>query len=137
MIRTLVVDDSDLIRVRLKGILIKAGCEIVGEASDGKKAVEVYKQVKPELVTLDISMPGQNGIETLKQIVNIGDDTKVVIISAMEQKALIMEALKEGAGAFIVKPFRPEQITGKITKLFGETTGNQVSAVVSTSKASK
>ncbi len=118
MIKTLIVDDSDLIRLRLRGVLTKAGCEIVAESSDGKTAVEIYDKIRPDLVTLDISMPEQNGLETLKQIVSLGFDAKIIIVSAMDQKALIVQALRDGANAFIIKPFQAEEIIGKIKKLF-------------------
>ena len=118
MIKTLIVDDAELIRIRLKGILTKAGCEIVGESSSGKEALELYKQRQPDLVTLDITMPGQDGIETLKQIISIGKEVKVIIISASEQKGLVIEALREKASAFILKPFEAEQIIKKVKDLF-------------------
>lgn len=118
MIKTLIVDDAELIRIRLKSILAKAGCEIVAESSNGKEALELYKQKRPDLVTLDITMPGQDGIETLKQIMIEGDDVKVIIISASEQKALVMEALRARASAFIFKPFEADQIIQKVNRLF-------------------
>ena len=118
MIKTLVVDDAELIRVRLKAILVKAGCEVIAEGSNGKEALELYRQTRPDLVTLDITMPGQDGIETLKQIMSMGDNVKVIIISASEQKGLLLEALREKASAFILKPFDAEEVIKKVKKLF-------------------
>ena len=117
MLRTLIVDDAALMRLRLKDILSKVNCEVVGEAANGKEAVELYEKLKPEMLTLDISMPEMNGIETLKKIMNIDPNAKVVIISAVGQKALIAEALRRGAKAFITKPFNSQQVVEKIEKL--------------------
>ena len=120
MIRTLVVDDSEIIRCRLKPMLVKEGCEIAAEADNGVDALALYQQHKPDLVTLDISMPGQDGIVTLKQIISDCAEAKVIIVSAIEKKTLIMEALSAGAKAFIAKPFQPEHISEKINRLFPE-----------------
>lgn len=117
MFRTLIVDDAALIRIRLREILVKAGCDIVGEAANGDEAVESYKELRPDLVTLDISMPEMNGIEALKQIMAIDNTVKIIIISAVGQKVLIAEALRNGAKAFIIKPFDPQKVIEKVKRV--------------------
>ena len=117
MLKTLVVDDAALMRIRLRDILSKMNCEIAGEAANGKEAIALYEELKPDLVTLDISMPEMNGIETLKKIMSIDNTAKIIIISAVGQKALVADALRSSAKAFIIKPFNPQQVMGKVENL--------------------
>ena len=103
--KILIVDDAAFTRMMLKDILTKNGYEVVGEAENGAKAVEKYKEVTPDLVTMDITMPEMDGISALKNIRSIDSNAKVVMCSAMGQQAMVIEAIQAGARDFIVKPF--------------------------------
>ena len=110
----MVVDDSKMSRKILRNILEGAGYAVVAEATNGEEAVEVYKQYKPDVVTLDITMPVLDGIGALKQIMDIDKSAKVVMISAAGQQQRIIEALKLGAEKFITKPFEPNDVVNNI-----------------------
>ena len=112
----IVIDDSLVIRMHLKNIIESLDHQVVGEAANGKSGIALYEQKKPDAVTLDISMPELNGIEALKQILDIQPEAKVIIISAVGQKQMIIEALKLGAKDFITKPFEPEKVKETIVK---------------------
>lgn len=104
--KILIVDDAAFMRMMLKDILTKNGYEVVGEAENGAKAVEKYGELKPDLVTMDITMPEMDGISALKNIRSIDSNAKVVMCSAMGQQAMVIEAIQVGARDFIVKPFQ-------------------------------
>ena len=106
----LIVDDAMFMRMMLKKIIAGAGSYRVYEASDGESAMELYRGHRPRVVLLDISMPGMNGIEVLKQIRQEDQQAYVVMCSAIGQESMIMEAMDNGAADFIVKPFLPEHI---------------------------
>ena len=103
--RVLVVDDAAFMRMMVKDILSKNGYEIVGEAENGMKALEKYQELKPDLVTMDITMPEMDGISAVKEIKKVDPNAKVVMCSAMGQQAMVIEAIQAGARDFIVKPF--------------------------------
>ena len=108
--RVLIVDDALFMRTMLRNIFAESGFEVVGEAGNGIEAVEKYRQLAPDLTTLDIVMPERNGIEALKQIVALDPRARVVMCSALGQESLIIEALDAGARDFIVKPFKPAKV---------------------------
>lgn len=108
--KVLIVDDAAFMRMMLKDILTKNGYEVVGEAENGAKAVEKYKEVTPDLVTIDITMPEMDGISALKNIRSIDSNAKVVMCSAMGQQAMVIEAIQAGARDFIVKPFQADRV---------------------------
>ncbi|RDV84696.1 response regulator [Ammonifex thiophilus] len=108
--RVLIVDDAAFMRMMIKNILTKHGYEVVGEAANGREAVELYKQLKPDVVTMDITMPEMDGIEGVKAIRAIDPNAKIIMISAMGQQAMVMEAIQAGAKDFIVKPFQQERV---------------------------
>jgi two-component system, chemotaxis family, chemotaxis protein CheY len=112
----LLVDDAMIIRLILRKILTEAGFEIAGEASNGAEAIRKYQEVKPDLVTMDITMPEMGGIKALKAIREIDPNAKVVICSAMGQKSLIIEAMEAGALNFIAKPFDEAKVIETIQK---------------------
>lgn len=112
----LIVDDAMFMRTMLKNILIKQGFNIVGEAGNGKEALEQYKALKPDVVTLDITMPEVDGLQAVKDIMAYDRNAKVIMCSAMGQQAMVLEAIKSGARDFIVKPFQPERILEAINK---------------------
>ena len=112
MAKILVVDDAAFMRMMLKDILIKGGHEIVGEAENGIVAVEKYKKLLPDLVTMDITMPEMEGIEALKLIKQDYPKARVIMCSAMGQQAMVVNAIQAGARDFIVKPFQAETHSG-------------------------
>jgi two-component system chemotaxis response regulator CheY len=118
-IRVLIVDDAMFMRSMIKDILTNAGgrYEVVGEASNGREAIARYRELHPDLVTMDIVMPQLDGIEATREILKIEPKATVVICSAMGQEALVVESISAGAKDFIVKPFSAErvlQVLGKV-----------------------
>lgn len=101
----LIVDDGTFMRILIKGMLNKNGYEVIGEAEDGNIAIEKYKQLKPDLVTMDITMPNKDGIDALKEIIEYDENASVVMVTSMGQDSYIKEAIKQGAKGFVVKPF--------------------------------
>ncbi len=119
-LRVLIVDDALFMRNMLKDILVKAGYEVVGEAGNGVEAVERYRQLQPDLVTMDIVMPSRSGIEALKEIVAEDPQARVVMCSALGQESLILEAVQAGAQDFIVKPFKEERVLEVVRRVAGQ-----------------
>lgn len=110
------VDDAAFMRMMLKDILLKGGFEIAGEATNGTEAVRLYQELKPDLVTMDITMPEVDGIAAVKEIKKIDPNAKVVMVSAMGQQAMVIEAIQAGASDFIVKPFQPDRVLEALKK---------------------
>ena len=117
--RILVVDDAAFMRMMIKDILSKNGFEIVGEAENGQKAVEKWQELKPELTTMDITMPEMDGISAVKEIKKLDPSAKVIMCSAMGQQAMVIEAIQSGARDFIVKPFQPDRVIEAVRKVLG------------------
>ncbi len=117
MYKIMVVDDAGFMRKMVQTHLTKAGYTDFIEGEDGQKAVELYKEIKPDLVIMDITMPNMDGIEALRQIKAFDADSKVVMCSAMGQEAMVMEAIKLGALDFIVKPFKADRIIQTVNKV--------------------
>jgi len=115
--KVLIVDDALFMRNMIREILEKAGFEVVGEAANGVEAVEKYKELRPDIVTMDIVMPVKNGIDAVREISQIDQEAKVVMCSALGQESLVMEAIEAGAKDFITKPFRPEKVVDVLRKL--------------------
>jgi two-component system chemotaxis response regulator CheY len=109
--RVLIVDDAQFTRNMLKNIISKIEqIEVVGEASNGVEAISLYKKLNPDLVTMDLVMPEKGGIEATEEILKINSKALIVVVSALGQEALVLEAAKKGAKDFIQKPFKAEQI---------------------------
>ncbi len=117
--KLIIVDDSSIIRKAIEKYISKYDLEIVGTASDGKKGLELFSQTLPDLVTLDITMPEMDGLTTLREIMKIKPDTKVIIISAQSDKSTVLAALEEGAADFIPKPFNEEKLDAVLSKIVG------------------
>jgi two-component system chemotaxis response regulator CheY len=118
--RVLVVDDSVFMRDIIKDIFA-AGCfSVVGEAGNGVEAVEKYKELKPDLVTMDLVMPYRNGIDATREILRNDAKALVVMCSALGQETMVMEAIEAGAADFIVKPPRAEDVLAVVKKVLGE-----------------
>jgi two-component system chemotaxis response regulator CheY len=118
-IKVLIVDDAAFMRMMIKDILTKNGFEVVGEAENGVKAVEKFQELRPDLTTMDITMPEMDGISAVKQIRKIDAGAKVIMCSAMGQQAMVIEAIQSGARDFIVKPFQPDRVLEAIRKAIG------------------
>ncbi|WP_282581452.1 response regulator [Niallia sp. Man26] len=116
MAKVLVTDDAAFMRMQIKEMVTKLGHEVVGEASNGREVIKQFIYLKPDLTIMDIVMPEMTGIEALKEIKKYRKDAKIIICSSMGQKEKVLEALKEGAIDFIVKPFNPERFNSAISK---------------------
>ena len=112
----LVVDDAAFMRLNLKNIL-KDKYEIVGEAENGKEAVEMYQELEPDYVTMDITMPEMDGLEAIKAIMDIDPAAQIVVCSAMGQQKMVIQAIDTGAKDFIVKPFKDERVINALENL--------------------
>lgn len=117
--RILIVDDAAFMRMMIRDILTKNGFEVVGEAQDGAQAIERYKELRPDLITMDITMPEMDGIAALKEIKKIDGGAKVIMCSAMGQQAMVIDAIQAGAKDFIVKPFQSDRVIEAINKTLG------------------
>ena len=115
-VRVLVVDDAAFMRMMVKDILTKNGYEVVGEAENGMKALEKYQELKPDLTTMDITMPEMDGISAVKEIKKVDPNAKIVMCSAMGQQAMVIESIQSGARDFIVKPFQPDRVLEAVKK---------------------
>ncbi|MCL0062585.1 response regulator [Peptococcaceae bacterium] len=115
--KILIVDDAAFMRMMIKNIVTKAGYEVVGEAENGAQAVEMYKELKPDLVIMDITMPEMGGIQAVKAIKEIDPNANIIMCSAMGQQAMVMEAIQAGAKDFIVKPFQQDRILQAIKRI--------------------
>lgn len=117
MKRVLIVDDAAFMRMSIKTILEKNGFQVAGEAENGSVAVTKYKELQPDIVTMDITMPEKDGVLALKEIRSIDPNAKVVMISAMGQESFVREAVKLGAKGFVVKPFKEDYLVETLMKL--------------------
>lgn len=118
--RILIVDDAPIIRLMLKDILVANGYEVVGEASDGNEGIQKYKELKPDLTTMDITMPEKDGIQALEEILAIDEEAKIIVITAIDQREALMEAIRAGASDYIIKPFETDRVLSAVKKAFGE-----------------
>lgn len=116
MARIMIVDDAAFMRMMVKDILTKNGYEVIAEAVNGNDAIAKYREIKPDLVTMDITMPELSGIEALKVIKSEDPNARVLMCSAMGQQALVIEAIQSGAKDFIVKPFQAERVIEAVKK---------------------
>lgn len=117
--KVLIVDDAAFMRMMVKDILSKNGYEIVGEAANGLQAVEKWQELRPDITTMDITMPEMDGITAVKEIKKIDPNAKVIMCSAMGQQAMVIEAIQSGARDFIVKPFQPDRVLEAVRKAVG------------------
>lgn len=117
MAKIMIVDDAAFMRITIKNMLQKSEHEVVGEAENGRIAVEKYRELKPDIVTMDITMPEMDGLAALKAIRAEDPNAKVIMVSAMGQEAMVRDAVLNGARGFIVKPFKEDGILAAINKL--------------------
>lgn len=118
-LRVLIVDDALFMRNMLRDIFARAGCDIVGEAANGQEAVDKYRELRPDLVTMDIVMPLKSGIEALQEICQADPAACVVMCSALGQESLVIEAVRGGARDFIVKPFKEQRVLEVVRRVTG------------------
>lgn len=117
MARILIADDAAFMRMILKNLLVEGGHEVVGEAANGREAVELYDSKLPDVVTMDITMPEMDGLEALAILKRNHPDSKVIMCSAMGQQNIVIQAIQTGAKSFIVKPFEKGKVLEEISKL--------------------
>ena len=125
----LVVDDLPFARKVLTEILVKAHYQVVGEAKNGKEAIQLYRELRPEIVTMDIVMPVMSGIDATRTIMKMDPDGKVIMVSAMNQESLVMEAVAAGAKDYVTKPFTADDIVKAVNRLISQEDSNIKSAV--------
>jgi two-component system, chemotaxis family, chemotaxis protein CheY len=116
MARILVVDDAAFMRKMVTDALTKGGHEVIGEAGDGAEAVQQYQTLKPDLTTLDITMPEKDGLSALKDIMALDPAAKVIMCSALGQESKVLESIKLGAKDFVVKPFQADRVLDAVGK---------------------
>jgi two-component system, chemotaxis family, chemotaxis protein CheY len=116
MAKILIVDDAEFLRVRISKILTGEGFEVI-EADNGSNALEKYKEMHPDLVLMDVTMPEMDGLTALKAIREIDSHARVIMLTALGQESVVLDAIKSGAKDFIVKPFEQERVIGAIKKI--------------------
>ncbi|MCL5037682.1 MAG: response regulator [Chloroflexi bacterium] len=119
MQRVVIADDARFMRLMLRDILERNGFEVVGEAENGAEALNLFKEHRPDLVTLDVVMPGYDGLTALKAIIGYDGNARVVMVSAMGQMPFVEEAMSNGAKGYIVKPFSPAKVLETIHEVMG------------------
>ena len=117
MAKVLIVDDAAFMRISIKNMLIKNGYEVIGEAENGKSGVDKYRELSPDIVTMDITMPELSGLDALKEIIEMDPGAKIIMVSAMGQETMVREAIVSGAKGFIVKPFKEEGMISALKRL--------------------
>lgn len=135
MARILIADDSFLMRKNLKAIFTQAGHEVIAEAGNGKAAVKAYKDFKPDLVTMDITMPVMTGIEAVKEIISEFPEAKIVMITALDQKHMVFQAINNGAKHYIMKPFNIAQVLSVVNSVLEEVQKKENQEAFSVSKS--
>lgn len=115
--KILIVDDNAFMRRMLKDILENNGFQVVGEAGNGQEAINLYQQLKPDLVTMDITMPDMDGVEAVENILNIDPNARIIMVSAMNQRIFVMKAIQLGAKDYVTKPFQQERILQSIKRV--------------------
>lgn len=117
MARVMIVDDTTLARRIMRNALTSGGHEVVAEASNGEAAVQVYSAHKPDVVTMDVTMPGIDGVEASRRILAAHSDARVIMVTSVAREAVVRESLRTGALAFVVKPYKPHQILTAVDRV--------------------
>ena len=113
----MVVDDSDIIRTKIQNVLDEESFEIVGTAKNGLEAIQQFKELKPKVITMDITMPFMDGIETIEKIVELDDEVRILVVSALADKSTLIKAMHLGAYGFLCKPFSDLELAEAIEEL--------------------
>ena len=119
MARVLIVDDAAFMRMMIRNILTQNGHEVVGEAENGEQAVTRHAELRPDVTTMDITMPEQDGISALREIIAADPAAKVVMCSALGQEAKVIESIRSGAKDFVVKPFQQDRVLAAVARALG------------------
>lgn len=117
MAKVLIIDDAAFMRLSLKSMLERNGFEVVGEAENGEVGIVKYKEVSPDIVTMDVTMPKMDGVQTLKLIKEYDPKARVVMVTAMGQEQIVKQAVLSGAKSFIVKPFKEDRLVETLKKV--------------------
>ncbi|MGQ9532771.1 MAG: response regulator [Desulfotomaculales bacterium] len=117
--RVLVVDDAAFMRLTLSGLLTRHGFEVAGEAASAEEAVWLYPDLRPDVVLMDVTMPGMGGVEGVRALRRVDPNAKIIMCSAMGQRELVLQAIAAGARDFVVKPFNEERLVGAIKRVLG------------------
>ena len=123
-LNVLIVDDSLIMRVNLVRSLENIGHTVVSEAADGQSSITAYKKYKPDVVTMDITMPDMDGITAVQKIIEIDSSANIIMVTSHGQEAMVMNALKAGAKGYILKPVSPEKLKESIGKIFNDIDSN-------------
>ncbi|MDX1961493.1 MAG: response regulator [Leptospiraceae bacterium] len=115
--KLLIVDDSTIMRIAIQKILSDKEIEIVGQANNGRDAIELFKSTNPDFVTMDITMPEMDGLTCLEAILKLKPEVKVLVVTALNSEAILLQALKKGAKGFLNKPFTPDKLRDAFTKM--------------------
>jgi two-component system, chemotaxis family, chemotaxis protein CheY len=118
--RIVIADDASFMRMMLKNILVGGGYEVVGEAANGREAIEKYRELKPDMLISDMVMPEMGGIDVLKNLIGEFPSANILICSAIGQQALVIEAIQAGAKDYIVKPFEQSNVIETVSKIIGK-----------------
>ena len=127
MAKILIVDDSKIVRRNLKTILSKEGHEIIAEAENGMQAYHEYEKYKPDLVTMDITMPLLDGVRAVKKIMTSHPEARIIMVSAIDQKNMVIAAIQNGAKHYILKPFDPDKVITAVNAVLGIKSGGEQS----------
>jgi two-component system, chemotaxis family, chemotaxis protein CheY len=115
--RVLICDDAIFMRTMIADILKQAGFDVIGEAETGAQAVTRFRELRPDLVTMDIVMPDMGGIDAVREIVREAPEARILMCSAMGQQALVIEAIQAGARDFVIKPFQPSRVIEAVQRV--------------------
>lgn len=118
MKRVLIVDDAAFMRHVLRETLERCGFEVVGEAENGVKAIRLFRKLKPDVVTMDLTMPALSGVDSIKVLKLIDEDAKIIVISSSGKKSAVEEAIEAGASSFLVKPFKEKALAERLIDAF-------------------
>lgn len=119
MKKIMIVDDSLIIRIRLRDLFESIGFEVVAEAESGEKAIPKFKESKPDIVTMDIILPGIDGIEVVEKLIEIDPEVKIIMLSGAAQRAMVVKAIKAGALGYIIKPFNESKVMEVVYEVLG------------------
>lgn len=122
MKRILITDDSSIMRRNLHTILTEAGYEVIAQASNGEEALQAYRKFHPDLITMDITMPIMDGLETVKRIISEAPNAKIIVISAFDQRSMLFEAMENGAKQYLIKPITADKLLAVVKQMFLEDT---------------
>ncbi|RDW19571.1 two-component system response regulator [Oceanobacillus arenosus] len=121
MAKILIADDAKFMRITLSTMLSKDNHEIIGEAVNGEEAIKLFKELHPDIITMDITMPIVNGIDAIKEIIKLDEEAKIIVCSAIGQQKVVVEAIEAGAKDFIVKPFDEHSVLATINRILNTT----------------